>query len=481
MKIRKNARWLTVSERENFLKAVVTLKANQIKKNEQGSATMRLYDFYPLEHRLVRERVRQSDGTSMEDGGHNGPAFLPWHREWLRRFEEDLRKIDSSVTLPYWDLTDGTGSTDVIFASDFMGGNGRQSDLKIDSGVFREVVPANDRPSWWPNDFNGPLTGFVVDPGLANLNGRPFNDQPQGFNVTGITRKFKDFSTLPSKQDIRSLLSTEPFHNGFWPAIEGGKYHAPGHNRVGGLMSAPPTSPNDPVFFLHHCGVDLVWALWQHRYDQTKPENLPPSRNSTTNLNLQYGHYLEDFMWPWDGTSKTNPDKAQPPLQGEYPPSNDGDKPPTFPKHSFIRDVAPTDVIRVSDLIDHHNLKDNTGYTYDIESPYVFRRENMILAQIEPYFGDLFLQGTLRENASGVPSSDDLVWGQGKEIRGWIDRRTGDLSVRGHLVENETNFSQAVLSDKEVFRHYNQPLAYVDQNGNFHLKGKVETSRPSLT
>ncbi|HEX5847186.1 MAG TPA: tyrosinase family protein, partial [Rhodoplanes sp.] len=26
---------------------------------------------------------------------------------------------------------------------------------------------------------------------------------------------------------------------------------------------APMTSPNDPVFFLHHCFVDKAWADWQ--------------------------------------------------------------------------------------------------------------------------------------------------------------------------------------------------------------------------
>ena len=28
----------------------------------------------------------------------------------------------------------------------------------------------------------------------------------------------------------------------------------------------PGTSPNDPVFFLHHCNVDRIWALWQYAH-----------------------------------------------------------------------------------------------------------------------------------------------------------------------------------------------------------------------
>lgn len=26
------------------------------------------------------------------------------------------------------------------------------------------------------------------------------------------------------------------------------------------------SSPNDPAFFLHHCNVDRLWALWQEKF-----------------------------------------------------------------------------------------------------------------------------------------------------------------------------------------------------------------------
>lgn len=36
---------------------------------------------------------------------HWGPAFLPWHREFLRQYESALRKEVAGVALPYWDST----------------------------------------------------------------------------------------------------------------------------------------------------------------------------------------------------------------------------------------------------------------------------------------------------------------------------------------------------------------------------------------
>ncbi|KAF4345525.1 Tyrosinase [Fusarium beomiforme] len=38
--------------------------------------------------------------------------------------------------------------------------------------------------------------------------------------------------------------------------------HGAIHSAIGGDM-VPNTSPNDPIFFLHHTQIDRLWALWQ--------------------------------------------------------------------------------------------------------------------------------------------------------------------------------------------------------------------------
>ena len=67
---------------------------------------------------------------------HRGPAFLTWHRELCRRFENNLRLVDSELSLHYWDWNedpadtkDKDGKSINLFTSSFMGNaNGEAED-----------------------------------------------------------------------------------------------------------------------------------------------------------------------------------------------------------------------------------------------------------------------------------------------------------------------------------------------------------------
>ena len=56
-------------------------------------------------------------------GGHNNAGFLSWHREFIRRIEDDLRfaEGDSDLTIPYWDWADHNGTLNEIFVDSFLG------------------------------------------------------------------------------------------------------------------------------------------------------------------------------------------------------------------------------------------------------------------------------------------------------------------------------------------------------------------------
>ena len=153
---RKNQSTLTTTEKARFVAAVLALKAS-------GK-----YDDYVQQH------------MNFMSSAHRAPAFLPWHREFLRRFELDLRAIDSSVTLPYWDWTVDNSPTSTIWANDFMGPNGRPSDGQVMSGPFAFSGGA------WPLAFDGPF----------------------------LRRRFASSSsapTLPTPTDLANALATVPY------------------------------------------------------------------------------------------------------------------------------------------------------------------------------------------------------------------------------------------------------------------------------
>jgi tyrosinase len=251
---RKNQSTLTTTEKSRFVAAVLALKAS-------GK-----YDDYVQQH------------MNFMSSAHRASAFLPWHREFLRRFELDLRAIDSSVTLPYWDWTVDNSPTSSIWANDFMGPNGRPSDGQVMSGPFAFSGGA------WTLVFDGPFL-------RRRLGSSPWAP------------------ALPTPMDLTNALATTPydlppyndgsFLAGFRNTVEGWRNGPQMHNRVhvwvGGSME-PASSPNDPVFFLNHCFEDKLWADWQTAH---------PGEGYVPVIGGPVGHNLNDAMQPWAGLGAT--------------------------------------------------------------------------------------------------------------------------------------------------------------------------------
>lgn len=265
MHTRRNAATLPAPDKAKLMNAIITLK-----KTVKPGHTTNVYDEFVAIHYGVISRL----GAASGDGGHGGPAFLAWHREFILRFEKALQEVDPDVSLPYWKWESGVSSdTDDVFTVDFLGTMGLQT-----SGYLSEA-PTPQNPDGWQ-----------VDPQLDQGN----------HGTTLLRNNSMNPSTLPATEANNSLNENN-FH-GFRPALEGP--HGTVHMRVGGHMTRM-TSPNDPIFFLHHANVDRLWAKWQLTHPGT--DNYNP--NNTGNV----GHKLDDRMWPWDGgDSFTNISNATP-------------------------------------------------------------------------------------------------------------------------------------------------------------------------
>src|SRR5690242_3067160 len=112
LRLRKNVNSLTAAEKANLVAAIKALKAN-------GK-----YDQYVTEHRDAMNQATLMPGENppnpqsfFRNVAHRGPAFGPWHREMLRRFELDLQAEVAGVTLPYWDWASDSQLADPKTAS----------------------------------------------------------------------------------------------------------------------------------------------------------------------------------------------------------------------------------------------------------------------------------------------------------------------------------------------------------------------------
>ncbi|RRR75725.1 tyrosinase family protein, partial [Streptomyces sp. RP5T] len=117
---RKDVSTLTAGEKRRFVNALLELK-------RRGE-----YDEFVRTH--IQYYV--SDGEDGLRTAHMAPSFLPWHRRFLLDLERALRRVDSSVTVPYWDWTRDRATTSAPWTRDLLGGNGRRSDRQVMTGPF---------------------------------------------------------------------------------------------------------------------------------------------------------------------------------------------------------------------------------------------------------------------------------------------------------------------------------------------------------
>lgn len=84
--------------------------------------------------------------------------FLPWHRHFMIEFENELRNIDSSITVPYWDwaLDSQNPASSSVFSNTAFGGNGDAGTGCVTTGVFANTQLTYPKPHCLQRFFNGP-------------------------------------------------------------------------------------------------------------------------------------------------------------------------------------------------------------------------------------------------------------------------------------------------------------------------------------
>ena len=270
---RKDVTTLTRTERRRFVGALLEVK----RRGEYDEFVRTHIEYYV------------PDGDLGLRTAHMAPSFLPWHRRFLLDLERALRRVDPSVTVPYWDWTKDRGTTSAPWTPDLLGGNGRRLDRRVTTGPF-----AYAEGHWTLKENVTDEKAHTRDLGRA----RDPIDLPTGSELESALAE-PVYDTAP--WDSRS---TKGFRNRLegWGSGRGSaawRNHNRVHRWVGGVMVGG-ASVNDPVFWLHHAFIDLQWWRWQQRHRQARylPATPPPPGSE------QYRRVVarHEKMPPWDVT-----------------------------------------------------------------------------------------------------------------------------------------------------------------------------------
>jgi tyrosinase len=183
---------------------------------------------------------------------HSSYYFLPWHRGYLARFEQIIAATIVSIggpagwKLPYWNYLDDTNPNSRKIPEAFLLQN-----LPPSEGGTRN--PLQDVPRFGQKVL-GPEPLLNIDD--IDLGAMRFRDFTGSVSFGGSRTLFSN-----PEVGVRGQLENSP--HGLVHVLVGG---APPANPDAGYLSSFDTAGLDPLFWLHHCNIDRLWAAWM-----TKP------------------------------------------------------------------------------------------------------------------------------------------------------------------------------------------------------------------
>ncbi|KIM46639.1 hypothetical protein M413DRAFT_440244 [Hebeloma cylindrosporum] len=295
---RREWRTLADSEKLDYINAVKCLQSLPPLDPTLTAAQSRFDEF----HALHLEKA---------DLVHVTGEFLPWHRYYVKLYEDALRnECGYAGANPYWAWEQDADSASSISGSPVFdpvtgfGGNGGPGTYSLppDTDITANRI---DPDAFVGCVQDGPFKDYTLRYGPGQL----VTDHCLTRNIRDDSAQFLDSKAmaeatqLPTYEEFRIELEGEPI-------TPTHKMHDGGHYGVGGEMSNFYSSPGDPLFYLHHSNLDRVWRMWQlmlpdRLYEISGRSTVdPPYVNVTLDYPLDMGNLaatipIRDVMDIW--------------------------------------------------------------------------------------------------------------------------------------------------------------------------------------
>lgn len=270
VRIRKEFTSLTVEERKRHIDTILKVSA-------EGS------QYRPEYVKLINEHYELFNSSI-----HKQKYFLPWHRYYILRYENLMRKADCSFTVTYWDWSVDTEnafsavSDNVWDSKTGFGGGGRDPHKCVLDGPFRKGV--------WKRVRRDGATG--IDCLKRDFAGSP----PDEMHVMDILNK-DDFDQFESP--LRVVL------------------HGVVHCKIGETMCSPEAA-SAPEFFLHHAFIDKIWDDWQKKSWGNKNAYFPWVNESMPKTQLRPAKLIDLSNQPGDVSVEYEPFKKEEEIRKKY-------------------------------------------------------------------------------------------------------------------------------------------------------------------
>ncbi|XP_033754705.1 tyrosinase-like protein 1 [Pecten maximus] len=232
MGVRREIRTLSRREWETFV-----FRLNQLQQPILTPGQPPFVPYYAIAEMHLPPAIIQA--------AHNGPSFLGWHRIYLLLLEEAL-----GMPIPYWDS-------------------------RLD---FRMPQPT-DSVIWTPEFFGE---------GFGSVASGPFGGWPRipTPDRVPLVRNIGNDGSLVSDSAVNAIMSAYSHFDVSEPAplpqMTFEAIHNAVHVWIDGQMSGISTSPQDPIFFMHHAFIDYLWSMFRNilRNSGVNPENDYPRKGN---------------------------------------------------------------------------------------------------------------------------------------------------------------------------------------------------------
>lgn len=275
-----------------------------------------------------------SNGAKPLDGWNSCPHmkppnlqlhFLTWHRLYLLHLEKIVRQLSGKkdFALPYWNYNDKrTRTLPVEFRNP---ANYANPLYEARAGSLTKGLPIN------PVAID---SGMVIN-ACNNVQNVAFSSMGWTLDTTHLwqSRKINFFSS-ELEDGVHNIIH-DYVGNAVGKDAQTIAYNRIYQQKTASLqapMSDVPSSAFDPIFFLHHCNIDRLWASWEYSfpnlaltYEEFRKQGWTPyifynpdgkqvTYNNTAEVYEAISNvdYTYDFLMKKTPTLKTLANKAKP-------------------------------------------------------------------------------------------------------------------------------------------------------------------------